>query len=266
MMLRALIADDEPLARRRLARLLAEHPDVQVVAEAGTGDEAVALALQHRPDLVFLDVSMPGRSGLEALASLRAMLPEELVPRAVFTTAHEEHAVVAFELEGTDYLLKPVEKPGLERALRRVRKSMAARRGEAPPPAAAAPAAAVADEPDAGGPRLAPVKHLAAQHAGKILNLAVDDVAAVSVEDELTFAHTPQGRYLVNMPLHEVERRLPSPPFVQVSRSAILSIAWIEHLEPAASGTFVATLRAPMKLRVEISRRRARVLRELLGF
>ena len=253
MSIRAVIVDDEPLARRRLRRLLREIPDVQVVGEAGDGDAAVAVVLEQRPDLVFLDVRMPGRSGLEAAAALHEQLDASVRPLAVFTTAYEEHAVDAFRLEGTDYLVKPIDREQLTRALRRVRRALwrpRAAAGEASP------------EP-AGAPRSG---HLAAHRAGRIVNLALDEVACVQVEDTITWAYTPQGRFRLKATLQEAEQRLPSPPFVRVSRSAVVNLEWIDHLAPMFSGTFVAVLRPAIGMQVHVSRRRARALRELLGW
>ncbi len=269
MSIRALVVDDEPLARSRMKRLLGAHPDVTVVGEAASGPDTVTEALGLRPDVVFLDVNMPGQTGIEALRTLQASLPEQLWPLVVFTTAYEEHAVEAFDLEGTDYLLKPVEADRLARALRRVRKELWARTpAPAPTPSpqpAAAPPAPAEPEPPAEPPA-EDVGHLAAHRAGRIVRLAIDDIACVQVEDTITFAYTAGGRFRLKTTLHEVESRLPSPPFVRVSRSAIVQLGQVAHLEPMFSGTYVAVMADPLDLKVDVSRRRARHLRELLGW
>jgi DNA-binding LytR/AlgR family response regulator len=110
------------------------------------------------------------------------------------------------------------------------------------------------------------VGHLAALDGGRIVSLALDEVACVVVEDGLVFARTARGRHRVRATLAEVEQRLRPPSFVRVSRAAILNLAWIAHLEPEESGTYVARLRSPVELDVSVSRRRARELRELLGW
>ena len=149
MSIRVVVVDDEPLARSRMRRLLGGHPDVEVVGEASDGDAAHAAVLELRPDVVFLDVNMPGSTGTEALRAIQSSLPESMWPLAVFTTAYEEHAVEAFALEGTDYLLKPVEKTELARALKRVRKVLwrGAESPATPPATPAAQVAAPAPEP-----------------------------------------------------------------------------------------------------------------------
>lgn len=252
-MIRALVVDDEPLARQRLTRLLGAHPDVEVIGEAGSGNEAVTLTLQLRPNLVFLDVDMPDGTGLEALQRLRASLPEPHCPLAVFTTAHEQHAVSAFALEGLDYLLKPIEPATLDRALLRARKRLWAQAPAAPPAPSAAP-----PPPSTG--------HLAAHRGGRVLNLDLQDVALVELEDTIAFAHTPDGRFRLTGTLAEVEERLPEPTFVRISRSAVVQISWVQHLEPLGAGVWMARLRGPVDREVRVARRRVKTLRELLGW
>ena len=265
MTIRAVVVDDEPLARSRMRRLLGGHPDVEIVGEAADGKEAVAAALTLRPDVMFMDVQMPVQHGTDALRAIHEALPEDLWPMTVFCTAYDDHAVEAFELEGTDYLLKPVEKEAIGRAMRRVRKAMWSRApSPQPPPAAEPPSPATPPEHSGEIPDAA--THLAAHRAGRIVSLALDQIACVVVEDTITFACTPEGRFRLRMSLHEAEAKLPSPPFVRVSRSAILQLSWVHHLDPLVSGTYEAILRAPVGLGIAVSRRRARRLRELLGW
>ena len=277
MRIRTLVVDDEPLARRRMRRLLKDHDDVEVVAEAASGDEAVAAALEHRPDLVFLDVRMPGGDGLAVLRELRSKLSEELRPLAVFTTAFEEHAVEAFELAGIDYLVKPVERSQIDRALRRARKVLWQRHrvepGAVAPDAPSSPLAGGGPEvPAARAAKPAAavgvkgVGYIAAHRAGKILQLDLSEVACLVLEDGIAWAYTPSGRYRLRHGLGNVEERLACPPFFRVSRSAIVNLGWVNHLAPMFSGTFCATLKDPVQMEVHVSRRRARELRKLLGW
>ena len=265
MSVRALVVDDEPLARRRLRRLLKDHEDVEVVGEATTGDEAIAAALEAHPDLMFMDVRMPGTDGLQALRGLRDKLTDDVMPLAVFTTAYEDHAVEAFELEGTDYLVKPVGKDELARALQRVRRVLW-QRGRGPQPADDSEERdtdAGVDEPVV---HREAVGHLAAHRAGKIIRLALDDIACLTVDDTITWAMTADGKYRLRQGLGQLETRLPCPPFFRVSRAAIINLGWIDHLAPMFSGTYSAFLKEPVSLEVHVSRRRARELRQLLGW
>jgi two-component system LytT family response regulator len=236
---RILLVDDESLARKRLKRLLSSHSDVEVVGEAADGEAAIAEAMRLRPDVMLLDVSMPGRTGTEVFAHLTRQLPEGMLPLVIFTTAHEEHAVEAFTLEALDYLVKPVTAEGLERALRRVRQRL----GE--------------------GSKTEPIT-LIAYEGSKMSRVSVNDIGVIEVEDSQVWARTPAGSRRLGESLTDLEEQLPSPPFLRVSRSALLNLDWIAHVEPGFSGTLVATLRAPLGLEIAVARRRAAALRELL--
>jgi len=254
-MIEAIVVDDEPLGRRRLQRLLEDHPDVQVVAVAPDERAARTEVLTRRPDLVFLDVQMPVEDGPTALRLLRETLPEASLPIVVFTTAHAEHAIAAFELEAIDYLLKPVERSGLARAMKRVRRLMQSRSSENTPSAPAPPAPA---PPVPAKPRL-----LMAQRGNRTVPLDMDNGAAVVVEEATGWAWTPAGRFRVDGTLQEIVARLPAE-FVHVSRAAVLRPQAIKELRPLASGTFEATLH-DIEGTIHISRRRARELKRLLA-
>ena len=256
MSIRAFLADDEPLARRRLRRLLAEHPDLELLGEAADGQAALEQVLALRPALLFLDVDMPGLDGVTCLERIVDLLPVDQRPLTVFTTAHEEHALRAIELEGLDYLVKPVEAATLARALRRAR-SRLAKSPPSPPAAEPAPAPAQAGEE---------LRHLAALHGEKILRLDLSQVAALTIEDTICYALTPAGRFRLKQSLGELETRLPSPPFLRISRSALVSMDWVAQLEPLFQGRYLATLKAPVGDKIEVSRRRAKRLKELLGY
>lgn len=241
-MIRALVVDDEPLGRKRLLRLLLDHPDVEVIAEAANGRAARAEVLTQRPDVVFLDVQMPGEDGPTALRALRETLPEDALPYVIFTTAHSEFALDAFALEAIDYLLKPVERAGLARALKRVRRRIGEMGETLPTPE--------------------PARRLIAHRGNRTIPLELDNVAAVVVEDETVRAWTPAGQFRVDGTLREVAARLPDG-FVQVSRSALVRVDRITELRPLASGTFEAALRDIEQV-VHVSRRRARELKKLI--
>jgi len=243
-MIRAVLVDDEPLGRQRLARLLRDHPDVQVVGEAADGRAARAEVLTRRPDVLFLDVQMPGEDGPTALRGIRETLPEGALPLVIFTTAHAEHALDAFELEALDYLLKRVERSELARALKRVRKRLSTGPVEVVTPP---------EEP----------RRLLAHRGNRTIPLELDQVVAVVVDDEIVRAWTPAGRFRVEGTLREVAERLPGG-FVQVSRAAWLRPDRVAELRPLASGTFDAVLRGVDGV-VHISRRRGRELRALLA-
>ena len=246
MTIRALIVDDEPRARARMRRLLEPHDDVVVVGEAGSGEAALQQTLSLRPDVLFLDIHMPGGDGTTVAARLRDYLPESVRPQVVFTTAHAEHAVEAFGLDILDYLLKPIERDRLADCLRRVRRALwGGARSTAAPVTPAAPAV------------------LTAHHGASLSAIAVGSLTSVELEGGVAFAYTVDGaRHRLGESLAEVEAALPSPPFVRVSRGALLALDRVERLVPGESGTWSAVVEGGRT--VGISRRRAKRVRELL--
>jgi len=246
--LRALLVDDEPRARKRLRRLLRPHADVVVVAEAATGEEAVRQAMQLQPDVVFLDIRMPGGLGTDAAATLRDYLPDGVRPALVFTTAHADHAVEAFALEGVHFLLKPIERDALAEALRRVRRAHWQR---SPTPSAPPPPADTAPEA------------LTGHRGADTLAVPVHAIRTVQVEDAVAFAHTVhEERIRLGGSLAEAEAQLPTPPFVRVSRSAIVHAERVVTLHRQGSA-WEAELEGGQRVRV--SRRRVKGLEALLG-
>ncbi|MCB9692432.1 MAG: response regulator transcription factor [Alphaproteobacteria bacterium] len=247
-MIRALIADDEPRARSRMRRLLGAFDDVVVLGEAAHGEEAVQKVLELQPQVLFLDVRMPGLDGLAVATRLRDYLPETVRPVVVFTTAHREHAVDAFGLASLDYLLKPVEHDRLAETLRRVRRSLWERPGLVAPAPTAPPRPAT----------------LTAVRGQAQIPVAVGSVTLVQVEDGEVYAYTADGeRHRLQDSLAEIEATLPSPPFVKVSRAALVAGNRVERMVPRDSGTWEAVLEGGQT--VAVSRRRARHVRESLG-
>jgi two-component system LytT family response regulator len=246
--IRALVVDDEPLARSRLRRLLEPHADVVVVGEAVNGDDAMRQVMELRPDLVFLDVRMPGTLGTEVAERLRSYLPETVRPAVVFTTAHAEHAVEAFALEGVDYLLKPVDRDRLAEALRRVRRQIWAAR-----PTGSIPVPEPRPEPS----------FLTGHHGSALESVPIGALCSVEVEDGTAWAVTVEGdRTRLSGTLAEVEDQLPSPPFVRVSRGAIVNTERALRLRPKGS-SFEVELQGG--IRVAVSRRRVKRLEQLMG-
>lgn len=248
MTIRALLADDEPRARARLRRLLEDHADLSIIGEAATGDEVLQLALTLRPDVIFLDVRMPGPSGTDVARRLIDYLPESVRPSVVFTTAHAEHAVEAFAAEGVDYLLKPIERERLAEALRRVRKISWS--------------APVSPSPSPQPVREAPVV-LEGHRGSALAQIPVGSIRSIEVEDGVAFAYTSDGlRTRLGEDLIALESSLPEQ-FFRVSRSAIIAVDHITELHPQPSGTWEAELVGGR--RVAVSRRRAKALKERMG-
>lgn len=238
--IRTLIVDDEEPARGRLRRLLDEVPDVDVVGEAEDGERALERIAELSPSVVFLDIQMPGCSGLELAASLPSPRPH-----VIFCTAFDQYAVDAFELHAVDYLLKPVTRARLHQALARVRDG--------------ATTGASIDRMTAATSSL---RFLARKGATYRVVLAREVLCFVS-EDGLTKLQAADGHYWMSPALNELEMRLDPRRFYRISRAAIVNLDAVREVAPAASGGGVATLRDGTRL--DVSRRRFRELTDRLG-
>jgi DNA-binding LytR/AlgR family response regulator len=236
--LQVLIADDELLARRRLARLLAELPAVTLVGECSSGQELLATLArgEHDVDLVLLDIHMPGLTGLEA----GALLPED-GPYIIFTTAHEEHALAAFDLGAVDYLLKPIDAVRLGKALLRARRRLGAQ--------ASAPAAELVRLP------------VSTRQGIRLLDPR--ELSHATFDGELVTLHTRGGPLLTDFSLQDLEERLPAGVFERVHRRALSNLEQLACLDPLETGGYTARMQDGGL--VPISRQAARRLRRRLG-
>jgi two-component system, LytTR family, response regulator len=240
-MIRALIVDDEAPARARLRLLLDEIEDVQIAGEAEDGESAIGAIAALTPDVVFLDIQMPGCTGLEVAASLRSPRPH-----LVFCTAFDQYAVDAFELSAVDYLLKPVNRARLAKALERVRRGPST------------------EEPLDRLTRAtaAPVRFLARTGAAYRV-LSSREVSCFVSEEGLTRVHAAGQQYELPPTLNELEERLDPRHFFRVSRAAIVNLDAVKEVAPTAGGHGEVTLRDGTRL--DVSRRRFRELTERLG-
>lgn len=251
MTTRAVLVDDEPLARKRLRRLLLEHGGVEIAGEAGDGAAACRLIAELKPDLVFLDVQMPGMSGFDVLARLRER------PRVIFVTAHDEFAVRAFEEQALDYLLKPVEPARLERALTRV--------------AAGARAPAENDERferllQAIDRAKAPPQRIAVRRGAKVILVEPAAIVFCRAEDKYTVLYTADGEHVVDRTIEELERTLDPATFLRIHRGAIVNLAFVKDLTAVEGGRVLVSLTAPPGAQLHASRAGARLLRDKFGF
>jgi two-component system LytT family response regulator len=228
--LRVLIVDDEAPARRRLARLLASVPDVALAGEADGGQEAVERIRALTPDLVLLDVQMPG---LDGFGVVDAIGPSAM-PAVVFVTAYDAHALRAFEVRALDYLLKPVAPDRLREAVDRARPHAAVRRAaeraDVPP---AAPE-------DASGP---PLRHLLVHDARGAQLLPVEDVELARAERNYVALHTARGAFRVRGTIGALAARLDASRFLRVNRSDVVRLDAIRELQPWSHGDYRIVLR-----------------------
>jgi len=229
--IRTLIVDDEPLARRRIRRLLESEPDVDVVGESGTGRHAVAAIRNHAPDLVFLDVQMPGLSGFEVLAKLQT----ERLPAIIFVTAYDEYAVRAFDVHALDYLLKPFSR---ERFVDAVRCARNALRREASPAADGRLTALLAE---LRGAPLRP-ERLLVRTGGRVLFVAVEEIDWIEAAGNYVRLHTGNRTHLLRDTMAGIASKLDPRRFLRIHRSTIVNADRIRELQPWFHGDHLVIL------------------------
>ncbi|HYH08315.1 MAG TPA: LytTR family DNA-binding domain-containing protein [Thermoanaerobaculia bacterium] len=230
-MIRALVVDDEPLARERLRQLLAEHPDVEIVGDAENAGDAATACAAMTPDVLLLDVSMPLGTGFDLLRTLSP------VPAVIFTTAHAEFAISAFEVNAVDYLLKPIDTDRLAQALNRLRQKLA--------------------RPDAALPNAAPSStRLAFRLPSQILFVRPDQVEWVAAEGNYCRVHAAGKAMLVREMLSAIARRLDPARFVRVHRSAIINVDMIQKVVVDKQGRYSVVLQSGATVRVGTSHRK----------
>lgn len=267
MPLRVLIADDEPLARQRLEDLLGAEPDVQVVGTAGDGDTAVELIHRLRPDLVFLDVQMPGRTGLEVVRAVGV----DAMPATVFVTAYDRHALEAFDLAAVDYLVKPFDDERFEQAFARARRLVELRQmGElrqqliavlgatgSTTTAAGAPATAPSAAAPKAGERPRYLERIAVEMKGKVRVVPVAEIDYITADGPYAELHVGDRRYVIRESMQSLEERLDPDQFFRVHRSALVRLDLVDTLLKAPGGDYELVLRTGARLRVSRSRREA---------
>lgn len=225
--LRVLLVDDEPLVREGIRVFLDREADVRVLGEARNGEEALARIRELRPDLVLLDVQMPGMDGLAVVAALE---PDER-PAFVFVTAHSEYAISAFDLHAVDYLLKPFDGERFAIALRRARARMAAGKVDR-----------LEELLATLRPAPAYPERLLLKHEGTVVVVLADDIDWVEAADNYVKVHARSGRYMVREPLKQIEAKLDPARFARVHRSAIVNLSRVKSLDPLAAGEYIITL------------------------
>jgi two-component system, LytTR family, response regulator len=232
-MIRALIVDDEVPARDKLRRWLAEQPDIEIAGEAEDGLTAAAAIANLSTDVVFLDIQMPGLSGLE----VAAQLDPESAPLLVFVTAFDEHAIKAFELNAVDYLLKPYDKERLRKALQRIR----SRRGNAQSAASAVHAARV---------QTGWSDRLLVPKGEQLQLIEATAIHWLEADDNYVHVHTAQARYLLRRTLTDLLGLLGEQRFIRIHKSTAVNLAEVVALAPIFKGDHEVQLRSGVTLRL----------------
>jgi two-component system LytT family response regulator len=262
--LRVLIVDDEPLARQRLEDLLGREEGVTIVASVDNGNAAVDAVRSLHPDLVFLDVQMPGKTGLDVV---RDVGPDDMPP-TIFVTAYDQYALQAFDLAAVDYLVKPFDDERFEQAFRRARRLVELQEmGDlrdrllsvldtgaraTPSPPAATDSAASAPTQRATSPYL---ERIAVEMRGKVRVVPVSQIEYITASGPYVELHTAERAYLIREAIHTLEERLDPEKFLRIHRSIIVRVDLIDTFHRGAGGDYEVQLKSGARLRVSRSRR-----------
>lgn len=236
--MKALIIDDERLARKELANLLEKHEHITVLGEAANADEAEALIAEKRPDLIFLDINMPGRSGFDLLESL------EHSPQVIFVTAYDEHALKAFEVNALDYLLKPIDPERLDAALNKLK-------------------AANSEDGALRRDVLREEDQIFLKDGEKCWFVTLKDVRYFESEGNYVRVRFNDQKPLVLRSLNKLEEKLDPLVFFRINRKHMVNLRWVEGIEPWFSGGLMVKLRSGETL--EVSRRQTARFKELMS-
>lgn len=236
-MLRAIIVDDEAPARSELSFLLGETGKVEVVAEAANVREALEKLKDVGADVMFLDVNMPGTDGLQLAEALTRL---KYPPYVIFVTAYSEHAVKAFDVNATDYLVKPVETDRLNQAIAKVMQQMTG-----------------AGHASAG-------ERIPVEKGGKKLLVPTDKIHFIMAKDDYSYLHTDTDRYLSTVSLAQLEAKLEPLGFFRVHRRYLVNLSCIREVDPVSGGTLLLTLQGEDE-QIPVSRRRVASLKKALG-
>ena len=233
-MIRALLVDDEAPARSELRYLLATHPEVEVVGEAATAVEALKLASAVHYDAVFIDIEMPGLSGLDAA---RLVHGRAGAPQLVFVTAHEQYAIEAFAVEALDYLLKPVDPERLAQVVRRLGKTPATP---------------------------APVQKIPVVSGGEIVLLDWDEMHYARADGDYCRVHTYDRSYFCTRSLRELEETLPAERFARIHRSYLVNLGKVAAVKRPGADRLQLTLDDAERTELDVARRQSKAVRDRL--
>lgn len=236
--MKALIIDDERLARKELMRLLEEHPSIEVVGEAMNADEAEKLIDELNPDLLFLDIQMPGRTGFELLQAL------ESAPIVIFTTAYDEFAIKAFEVNALDYLVKPIQPERLAEAIRKALDKERTRDGRR-------------------DGKLGLNDQVFVKDGEKCWFVSLSNVRLFESDGNYIKVFFDTNRPMIHKSLNALDERLDERAFFRASRKHIINLSWVEGIEPWFNGGLMVRLKGGDK--VEVSRRQAAKFKDMMS-
>ena len=249
--IRALIVDDEPLARRRIRRMLARHPEIEIVADSANGREAIAMIRDQSPDLVFLDVQMPELDGFAVLEAI----DKEAMPLVIFVTAYDQYALRAFEVYALDYLLKPFDRQRFDKALQRAKARLVNERSDINQRALALLEELRAEKSH--------VERMLVKSGGRAFFLKTDEIDWVEAEGKYVRLHVGKESYLVREAISSLEAQLDPKKFLRIHRCSIVNIDRVRELQQWFHNEYRVILRDGTELMLSRSCRKK--LGDLLG-
>ena len=237
--MRALIVDDERLARKELTKLLEDHPAIEVVGEAMNADEAEQMVNELNPDLLFLDIQMPGRTGFQLLESL------DSAPLVVFTTAYDEFAMKAFEVNALDYLLKPIHPERLSEAVQKINEKEKSRGGRAK------------------DKKLGLDDQVFVKDGDRCWFLSLTNIRLFESDGNYIKVYFDGNRPMIHKSLNALDEKLDERAFFRASRKHIINLSWVDSIEPWFNGGLMVKLKGGDK--VEVSRRQAAKFKDMMS-
>jgi len=247
--MRSIVVDDEESARARLRRLLAAHPEIEIVAEARDGIEAVQAIEEFAPGLVFLDIELPGLTGFEVL---RALPQKTAMPLVIFVTGYDQHALAAFEANALAYLLKPVEPERLAQAVERAGRLAASGDRKAERDRMLRLAAQ----------SVRPLRQVVCRRRDRSVLIPPEQIFWFQVEDGIVKAHTAGETFWVNYQLAELEAGLPADLFFRARREVLVNLNKIKEIQPYVKSGFLLVMADPAATPIVVSEREAPSLRQ----
>ncbi len=239
--MKALVIDDERLARKELISLLNDYPKIEIVGEAINADDAQEKIAELKPELLFLDIQMPGRNGFELLESL------DVVPKVIFTTAYDEYALKAFEVNALDYLLKPIRRERLDECIDKVVEEENAEKPEPPSPEY----------------KLRLSDRVFVKDGDKCWFVRLSEVRLFESDGNYIKVYFDRFKPMIHKSLNALDKKLDDRSFFRASRKHIVNLSWVESIEPWFNGGLLVKMKGGDK--VEVSRRQASKFKDMMS-
>jgi two-component system LytT family response regulator len=252
------LVDDEPLALKRLSRLLDQTGRVEIAGSTTSPEEAIQFLSDHQVDVLFLDIQMPGMNGFELLAKLPAQ------PMVIFTTAFDQYALNAFEVNSIDYLLKPIEAQQLDRALTKLERLRGASEGSTETERLRTIARELAQSLNSSAQKFP--RRIASRVGERVVFVDVASVTHFYAKDKLTYASTSSKDYVIDNTISELEEKLDPSQFIRIHRATLLNLNYIEETNSWFGGGMVVRLKDGKRTELQVARDRVRELRSRLDF